>query len=48
MKAVAYRAALPISAPESPINITLPDPVATGRDLLVEVHAVSVWTLWPA
>ncbi len=42
MKAVAYRAALPISAPESLIDITLPDPVATGHDLLVEVHAVSV------
>src|SRR5882757_9874842 len=42
MKAVAYRESLPISAPESLIDITLPDPVATGHDLLVEVHAVSV------
>ena len=42
MKAVAYRAALPIAAPDSLIDISLPDPVATGHDLLVEVHAVSV------
>ena len=42
MKAVAYRESLPISAPESLIDITLPDPVAGGHDLLVEVHAVSV------
>lgn len=42
MKAVAYRASLPISAPESLVDITLPDPVASGHDLLVEVHAVSV------
>jgi zinc-binding alcohol dehydrogenase family protein len=42
MKAVAYREALPITAHEALIDITLPDPVATGHDLLVEVHAVSV------
>jgi zinc-binding alcohol dehydrogenase family protein len=35
MKAIAYHA-------ESLIDITLPDPVATGHDLLVEVKAVSV------
>jgi zinc-binding alcohol dehydrogenase family protein len=42
MKAVGYREALPISAPDALIDITLPDPVATGHDLLVEVRAVSV------
>lgn len=42
MKAVGYREALPISAPEALIDITLPEPVATGHDLLVEVRAVSV------
>jgi zinc-binding alcohol dehydrogenase family protein len=42
MKAVAYRANLAIDAAESLIDIDLPDPVATGRDLLVEVKAVSV------
>lgn len=42
MKAVGYTQPQAISQPESLIDITLPDPVATGRDLLVEVKAVSV------
>ena len=42
MKAVAYHATLPISEPQSLLDVTLPDPVACGRDLLVTVHAVSV------
>jgi zinc-binding alcohol dehydrogenase family protein len=42
MKAVAYRESLPIDAIEALIDIVLPDPVPTGRDLLVEVRAVSV------
>ena len=42
MKAVAYRESLPISDPQSLIDVELPEPVATGRDLLVEVRAVSV------
>ncbi|MDA1813397.1 zinc-binding alcohol dehydrogenase family protein, partial [Bacillus cereus] len=42
MKAVGYQKPQAISQPESLIDITLPDPVATGRDLLVEVRAVSV------
>nr|WP_314545031.1 zinc-binding alcohol dehydrogenase family protein [uncultured Massilia sp.] len=42
MKAIAYQTNLPIDHPESLVDITLPDPVATGHDLLVEVHAVSV------
>jgi zinc-binding alcohol dehydrogenase family protein len=42
MKAVAYRESLPVSAPDALIDITLPDPVASGHDLLVDVHAVSV------
>ena len=42
MKAVGYQTAHPIDHPESLLDITLPDPVATGHDLLVEVHAVSV------
>ncbi|TAL22434.1 MAG: zinc-binding alcohol dehydrogenase family protein [Aquabacterium sp.] len=42
MKAVAYQLAGPISAPESLIDIELPRPQAGGRDLLVEVRAVSV------
>jgi zinc-binding alcohol dehydrogenase family protein len=42
MKAVGYQKPQALSEPDSLIDITLPDPVATGRDLLVEVKAVSV------
>jgi zinc-binding alcohol dehydrogenase family protein len=42
MKAVAYQTPKPIDQADSLVDITLPDPVATGRDLLVEVKAVSV------
>jgi zinc-binding alcohol dehydrogenase family protein len=42
MKAIGYQHARPVSADDSLIDITLPDPSATGRDLLVEVQAVSV------
>nr|WP_314626833.1 zinc-binding alcohol dehydrogenase family protein [uncultured Noviherbaspirillum sp.] len=42
MKAVAYQASHPIDHPDALIDTTLPDPVAQGRDLLVEVRAVSV------
>ncbi|MBL6454874.1 zinc-binding alcohol dehydrogenase family protein [Belnapia sp. T6] len=43
MKAVAYTRSLPIADPGSLQDVTLPDPAApTGRDLLVEVRAVSV------
>ena len=42
MKAIAYRQALPIDAAEALLDLTLPDPVAGGRELLVHVHAVSV------
>ena len=42
MKAVGYRTSLPIDNPESLLDIELPEPQAAGRDLLVEVHAVSV------
>lgn len=42
MKAVAYRKSLPIDQADALIDIELPTPVATGRDLLVEVRAVSV------
>ena len=42
MKAVGYKQASPIQSPESLVDITLPDPVAAGRDLLVEVKAISV------
>lgn len=42
MKAVAYRASLPIDHAEALIDVDLPVPTATGRDLLVEVKAISV------
>ncbi len=42
MKAVGYQTPSPIDSPDSLLDLTLPDPTPTGRDLLVEVHAVSV------
>ncbi|MFC0168859.1 zinc-binding alcohol dehydrogenase family protein [Pseudoduganella danionis] len=42
MQAVAYRKSLPIHDAAALIDVELPDPVAQGRDLLVEVRAVSV------
>ncbi|HUX82278.1 MAG TPA: zinc-binding alcohol dehydrogenase family protein [Halothiobacillus sp.] len=42
MKAVAYRQSLPISEEQSLIDLELPDPRPTGRDLLIEVKAISV------
>ena len=42
MKAVAYRNSHPIDHADALIDIELPEPTATGRDLLVEVKAVSV------
>jgi zinc-binding alcohol dehydrogenase family protein len=42
MKAVAYQNNLPIAHADALVDITLPDPVAAGHDLLVDVKAVSV------
>src|SRR6478735_3913357 len=42
MRAVGYRQSQPIIAETSLIDLDLPEPVADGRDLLVEVKAVSV------
>ncbi|MCP3706913.1 zinc-binding alcohol dehydrogenase family protein [Paraburkholderia sp. CNPSo 3274] len=42
MKAIGYYRNLPVSDPESLIDLELPDPQPGPRDLLVEVHAVSV------
>ena len=42
MKAVALTRYLPISDPESLADVTLPDPVPAGHDILVRVAAVSV------
>jgi NADPH:quinone reductase len=42
MKAVGYKTPSPIAAADSLIDIELPKPVPEGRDILVEVKAVSV------
>jgi zinc-binding alcohol dehydrogenase family protein len=42
MRAVGYQDSLPIEAPAALVDIDLPEPVPTGRDLLVQVHAISV------
>lgn len=42
MKAIGYKTPLPITDENSLLDIELPTPSATGRDLLVEVEAVSV------
>ncbi|MET0935275.1 MAG: zinc-binding alcohol dehydrogenase family protein [Luteibacter sp.] len=42
MKAIAYRQPLPIGESNSLLDIELPKPQATGRDLLVQVEAISV------
>lgn len=42
MKAVGYQKPHPINSTDSLQDLTLPEPVAAGRDLLVEVKAVSV------
>ena len=42
MKAIAYHHSLPITDPAALLDIELPTPVASGRDLLVEIKAVSV------
>ena len=42
MQAVAYQQSLPIDHPQSLQDVTLAEPVAGNRDLVVEVRAVSV------
>lgn len=42
MKAIAYQKSLPVSDAASLVDVELPEPAVTGRDLLVEVRAVSV------
>lgn len=42
MKAVGYKKPLPIEDPESLLDIDVPMPEAEGRDLLVQVMAISV------
>jgi len=42
MKAIGYTQSRPIEDPESLVDIELPQPVASGRDLLVKVKAIAV------
>ena len=42
MKAVGYSKSLPINDPESLTDFDLPQPIATGHDLLVKVKAIAV------
>ena len=42
MKAVGYSKSLPINDPESLTDIELPQPIATGHDLLVKIKAIAV------
>lgn len=42
MKAIGYTKSLPINDPESLIDIELPQPNASGHDLLVKVKAIAV------
>ncbi|MFC3685714.1 zinc-binding alcohol dehydrogenase family protein [Hydrogenophaga luteola] len=42
MKAIAFQHPLPIDDPASLLDVELPSPQVGGRDLLVDVHAVSV------
>ncbi len=41
MQAIGYFQSLPISAPDSLVDIELPIPTATGHDLLVKVEAIA-------
>ncbi len=42
MRAVGYQKSLPINDPHSLVDVDLPKPEPKGRDLLVEVRAISV------
>jgi zinc-binding alcohol dehydrogenase family protein len=42
MRAVGYQDSLPIEAPNALVDINLPKPQPAGRDLLVQVQAISV------
>ncbi|WP_445773816.1 zinc-binding alcohol dehydrogenase family protein [Shewanella sp.] len=42
MKAIGYKQSLPITHPESLIDVTLDQPIATGHDLLIKVNAIAV------
>lgn len=42
MRAIGYTESLPITNAKSLVDIELPQPIATGRDLLIKVNAIAV------
>ncbi|MBL4631105.1 MAG: zinc-binding alcohol dehydrogenase family protein [Paraglaciecola sp.] len=42
MKAIAYSQSLPITDPKSLLDIELPQPIASGHDILVKINAIAV------
>jgi zinc-binding alcohol dehydrogenase family protein len=42
MRAIGYTKSLPINNPESLVDIELPQPTATGHDLLIKIKAIAV------
>jgi len=42
MKAIGYKKSLPISYIDSLVDIEIPQPIATGRDILVKISAIAV------
>ena len=42
MKAIGYTKSLPINDPDSLVDIELPQPIASGQDLLIKVKAIAV------
>jgi len=42
MKAIGYTKSLPINDPDSLIDINLPQPIASGHDLLIKINAIAV------
>lgn len=42
MKAIGFNHPLPITDPNSLVDITLPEPILNDRDVLVKVHALSI------
>lgn len=42
MKAIGYHHSLPINHPDALVDVDIPQPIATGRDLLVKVQSIAV------
>lgn len=42
MKAIGYKESLPLTDAASLVNFEMPQPIATGRDILVKINAIAV------